>query len=327
MGTLKNVIYDEPVKKFDSGKVVAAVGEVSGPMTVVSSKALDAVAKVAGAKDAPKDGTVVVGEDRKDLAIVVYGDKKKKVELEKQVLVAKWDKAKASGETAVVSLDDDDKTIRESALRMAKAKGTKVKTSGTFAKQGDRDPIVLLAHGSPIGDDTPLQNAATKFAGKKPDAIVKWLISSGLQPDYGGTVYIDGCFTASGTTGGANFAKSVYDGLVKAGYLYLQVKGNIGSAVTLSTGSEWNYPAELDAERTKVMAFLKTQKQVLTYADLTKFQDTMRAEIKELENSISDLAEDQQEVVRETVEEMEKYYLSVGFENLVGTFGPEMAKK
>lgn len=111
-----------------------------------------------------------------------------------------------------------------------------------FSKAG-KEPIILLAHGSPIGKPGSGKVLASKFADKSPDDIVKFLTKS-LPHAYHGVVYLDGCYTGAGNSPG-NFAKKVYDGLVKKGYYYLQIKGNLGQAATVD-GKEFVVPSELD---------------------------------------------------------------------------------
>ena len=90
----------------------------------------------------------------------------------------------------------------------------------------DQAPIVILAHGSPLGKVGSGKVRATEFGGKSPSAIVDYLKKS-VPVTYSGVVYLDGCYTAAGNTP-LNFGKQVYDGMVKAGYFYLQIKGNLG---------------------------------------------------------------------------------------------------
>lgn len=114
---------------------------------------------------------------------------------------------------------------------------------GSFTRRGMSAPIVLLAHGQPLGKSGSGKVHATHFARKKPAEIVTYL-SKTLSKNYGGVIYLDGCFTGAGNTP-LNFAEQVYKGLVKRGYRYLQVKGNLGLAATVD-GKELVTPAELE---------------------------------------------------------------------------------
>lgn len=159
-----------------------------------------------------------------------------------------------------------------------------------FEESGKDAPIVLLAHGSPIYPDKAPSSGvyASHFGDKKPKAIVDFLIKRKLNKNYAGIIYLDGCYTASGLTGGPNFAKDVYDLLVKKGYLYLQVKGNLGAAKTTDDGKELVEfaPLEKRLERvTKEIADFKKQKKKLIAAFAEK-----RRELEQ-ENGISTLEE------------------------------------
>jgi hypothetical protein len=111
-----------------------------------------------------------------------------------------------------------------------------------FSNSSDA-PVVILAHGTPLGKVGSGKVHATEFGNKKPAEIIAYLKKS-LPVTYSGVVYLDGCYTAAGNTP-LNFAKQVYDGLVKAGYFYLQIKGNLGMARTVN-GKECVTPAEIE---------------------------------------------------------------------------------
>lgn len=168
----------------------------------------------------------------------------------------------------VVSLDPKDKTIRESAEEVAKKRklGADAPLQRAGDAYGDKDkkhgkvvddpklknsdfggassaPIVILAHGTPLGKVGSGKVHATNFGDKKPADIVSYLKKS-LPVTYSGVIYLDGCYTAAGNTP-LNFGMQVYQGLVKAGYFYLQVKGNLGMARTID-GKEVVTPAEIE---------------------------------------------------------------------------------
>lgn len=77
---------------------------------------------------------------------------------------------------------------------------------------------------------------ATNFEGKNPKEIVEHLIKRGLSKDYAGVIYLDGCSGAYGQE--ASFAAEVYRRLVEKGYVYLQIKSNLGEASTDTSGQE-----------------------------------------------------------------------------------------
>lgn len=143
-----------------------------------------------------------------------------------------------------------------------------------FSKAGKDAPIVLLAHGTPRYPNLlnrevdSAKTYASHFGDKSPKQIVKYLIKNKLPKKYSGVVYIDGCYTAAGNTP-QNFAMKVYKLLVKNGYEYLQVKGNLGVAATLNDGTE-----------------------VVTHAAVEKAYERLKTKKAELEKERNDLSAD-----------------------------------
>jgi hypothetical protein len=118
---------------------------------------------------------------------------------------------------------------------------------------GLKGDIVLLAHGDE--DKTSSGQIYGKdFAGKSPSWIVNLLTKNPdpkkrLTPEYSGTVYIDGCFTAQGSAM-KNYCQQVWDGLKAAGIKSVKVKGNLGAAATQADGTEKVNPT-IEAEAAK----------------------------------------------------------------------------
>ena len=179
--------------------------------------------------------------------------------------------AEDGGRGMVVSLDPTDKVIHEAAHDIATkrklgedasltAKGadkdkafsevradSKLKEAD-FSKAGSNAPIVLLAHGStPLFASSKGNVHAVQFGGKSPQTMIDY-IKKTLPKTYSGIIYLDGCFTGSGQ-GTVVYADQVYKGLVKAGYQYLQIKGNLGAAVTTAEGKELVTPADCEQYR------------------------------------------------------------------------------
>jgi hypothetical protein len=164
--------------------------------------------------------------------------------------------ARFSGEDSdakgmIVSLDPKDGTIADATRDLSKVRpGAKVLADATLTRADFKDAklsgdIVLLAHGStPIFKSSKGNVHATTFGGRSPKDIVNYLRKS-LPALYHGTIYLDGCFTGAGKPRKA-FAEQVYKGLVKAGYEYLTVVGNLGAAVTTAEGRELVTPADVD---------------------------------------------------------------------------------
>lgn len=133
----------------------------------------------------------------------------------------------------------------------------KLEENADFSKSGS-EPIVLLAHGRRLGEKGSAKVVASHFAKKTPSEIVAFLTKS-LPLTYHGVIYLDGCYTAAGNSP-MNYAKQVYDLLVKKGYMYLQVKGNLGLAVTIN-GKEFVTPAELEDYKRSIAEKLKELKE------------------------------------------------------------------
>jgi hypothetical protein len=260
---LKPIIYGQKptitADKFNVGNVMKAITadlEAAGAkdpqgMVVKTSEAMKLVAQVTG-KDAKKwkSPYVMAGVAGNDLVLVVRDSENSKAE-EAVTMVANYAAlkeklAKQSG--TVVNLDPTDKIINKASGIMGKKYDTEVTTEVNvdLNEKGDTAPIVILAHGADTQDSNG-KVYAKEFADKTPAEIVKFLVKDKkLSTKYAGTLYLDGCFTAAGSTP-QNFAKMVYDALVKAGYKYLKVKGNLGTAATTPEGRE----AVTDAQEEK----------------------------------------------------------------------------
>lgn len=279
--------------------------------------------------------------------------------------------ARKDGKGVVVNLDPKDKTIDDASKSIAKDR--KLGADKALRRAGESDdatdarghqadvtrknadlskassePIVILAHGTPIGKHGSGKVRASEFAGKSASDITDFIAKT-LDKTYHGIVYLDGCFTAAGNTP-MNFAKLVYDGLVKKGYHYLQVKGNLGAAITVD-GKEFVIPAELDKEYEKLgkerdKLDLKIKDMARQYGDaqleitkkmsamlkgrspnaisddekktLEKLESGYKSLVKlEKENKALQEMKDRRKVVNDTIEK------DLKIEALTGTFGPE----
>lgn len=177
------------------------------------------------------------------------------------------DVAEDGGRGMVVSIDPKDKVISEATYDIAKQRtlgadaspsakpGDKDKAysnvqadeklkNANFSQAGSNAPIVLLAHGStPMFQSSKGNVHAVEFGGKSPQVMIDYIAKT-LPLSYSGQIYLDGCFTASGK-GTLVYAEQVYKGLVKKGYKYLQIKGNLGAAATTHDGKELVTPADV----------------------------------------------------------------------------------
>lgn len=345
-------------------KVIEWIAEDAGPMMVVKTKdctdflneVKDDIAKKKVSKPLLKLGT-----DGGHLWMRVEGEKdyEKKVTVVKNYVDEKEKRAKAT----VVNADKGDATIDSSSDRMAKAKGTVSQDADKvdLNAKGSKVPIIILAHGAP-SSSIPGTVYAKEFANKKPAEIIKYLVDDKkLDKSYAGVIYLDGCYTAAGPKQGRdagelnNFAKTVYDGLVKAGYKYLQVKGNLGMAATRASGDESVLDAQTEAEMEQ-----KKKEYAKEYHALKEQADAIKARVDKLEKVATALVAkhggnaetlkadigiklvkeevDKLEVLRTAadgkVKDVQKKYWAIKNEldkpggkewidNLVGVFGPE----
>jgi hypothetical protein len=254
-------------------KVTEWIAEDAGPMLPIKQKdATDFLKEVQADIAAKKCAKPLLklGLDSGHLVMRVEGDNK----YAKSVIVVKGyeDEKAQRAKATVVNAQKGDATIDASSKDMAKVKGTTAQTAAAadLNAKGSKAPIIILAHGTPTGS-LPGSVYAKDFAKKKPDEIVKYLVGDKkLDKAYAGVVYLDGCYTAAGPKQGRdaselnNFAKKVYDGLVDAGYKYLQVKGNLGAAATLKDGSESVIDAQVEAELEQRKAKLKAEHKALS---------------------------------------------------------------
>lgn len=238
-------------------KITDWITEDAGPGYVIKQKEATELLKEVQADIAAKKCSkplLKLGTDSGHLVMRIEGDNKyaKSVVIVKGFVDEKAQRAKAT----VINAQKGDSTIDDSSKDMAKALGTKAKTldSADLNAKGSKAPIIILAHGTPTSS-LPGTVHATDFGKKKPDEIVDYLVKTKkLEKNYAGVIYLDGCYTAAGPKQGrdagelTNFAKKVYDGLVKEGYKYLQVKGNLGAAATLADGKESVIDAQVEAE-------------------------------------------------------------------------------
>jgi hypothetical protein len=280
------------VKAFPVGTIPSVIGkdleeQVGRPVQGLVIKVDEAKKVLKDAQKALEDKkidsiTLTVGLSGKDMVFVAVGSGA----WEKfGVLVAGYTdivaKQKAPQKGAVVNLDPKDKTISDAAKVMEKKLNTTavMKKDAGKALEGLTGDIVLLAHGDE--DKTSSGQIYGKdFAGKSPEWIVKLLTQNPdtkkrLTPEYSGTVYIDGCFTAQG---GAmkNYAMQVWNGLKAAGIKKAQVKGNLGAAATQADGTETVNPTIESEACKKEIAQLRKMADEATKICTTRIQQIIQ---------------------------------------------------
>lgn len=246
-----DVIYKKALSNaaaFNVGEFAQKVAEDSGAMVKVSK--LNDFAKLLKEQNCKKP-VVHMGVYKGDLVITVQSADGF---MDTEVIVKGYEKMKTDrAKVAVVNAQRGDDTIDTSSDRMAKAKGTKTQDAKDAELKEVTGDIIILAHGGNRGSK-PGKVYASSFGDKKPKDIVTYLVKTKKLPtSYSGTIYLDGCYTAAGASKGTkqsdlnNFCGTVYAGLKKAGYEYLQVKGNLGLAVTKDDGTEDVVDAQMEA--------------------------------------------------------------------------------
>ncbi len=350
----KTVVYEikatnpNAIANFDSGKLVKAIGDdlarfVGKPMQGLVVKANDAKSLV----DKVKKDLVAkkceqpwlrAGMSGADMIFLVTDLKNGKYEQScKLVAGYKAIREKLKAQAAmVVNLDKGDKVIDRAAKDMAKATGTRAVTGdkAKFGGIGGTTPIILLAHGDE--DKTASGQIYGKdFAGKSPKELVALLLDNKnekkrLSPDYAGTIYLDGCFTAQGGAM-ANYTKQVWDLLKARGLKNVKVKGNLGAAATLKSGDELvtTTEAEKAAEKLvkkaqkdlekKIEPFEKKLGEILAKKYGGKEGPAFEKDdgVKKLNAAIEKLHKDAQKALHAEVKKIPGYEVK----NLVGQFG------
>ena len=342
-------------------------------------KQLDKCAKVVNGKKKPADVLRAIGVFRPILvkyrAGLLRSDQKafNKATVFFRGLVSEMDSAEdvaESGDGMVVNIQPEKagakkQTINEAAKNIASRRShgkdsrtyastqdpkshkdakVKGKDKVDFGDAGLKGPIVILAHGRPMGNaKVPGKVHATRFGSKKASGIVSYLAKT-LPLTYYGVVYLDGCYTAAGGSPN-NFLLQVYKGLVKKGYLYLQLKGNLGVAATTIDGKEIVTWPELEKEKKKLQVNEKKVRAAISKVvapydkerqeaskKLPALIKQAKAEGKDAKKLVDEFAakfEQKQardpklKELREALEKIKKKLADTTIEEFVGTIGPE----
>lgn len=223
----------------------------------------------------------------------------------------------------VIDLDHEDDTIRRSSEKMAKAKGVDVTLPDEKDLTNVTGDIIILAHGG-SSNSSPGKIYCKNFADKSAKDIIKFLVKEKPLPkDYAGTVYLDGCFTAAGSSKGRvfgdlqNFCGTVYKGLTTLGYKKLKVKGNLGTAKTQQDGTEMVMDAQAEKKLEVVLKdssheVTKIHKKYLEVRDKHLKAEAayfdLESDIKIKSRTLPRMKEDEKVAMEKTIEALQTKY-------------------
>lgn len=336
-------------KAFPMGSLATLVGndvkdQLGHPVQGIAIKDADAKkimleAKKALDEDKIANLSLTIGVSGKDVILLAKGGPT----WEKfALLVAGYtdilDKQKQTPEGVVVNLDEGNDVIDKASANMAKKFNTTAITEPEELSKklgGLRSgELVLLAHGDE--DKTSSGQIYGKdFAGTSAGDLVTFLtkhkdVNKRLHPDFNGTIYLDGCFTAQG---GAmkNYAMDVWNRLKKAGIPNVKVKGNLGLASTTDEGDEIVSPSQELAEyKQKIDSLYKQATAIVEICD--KRLEQIKEESKKKKVKAEDqpeykvLWDKRQQAVKKHNETRQDIINKspVNIKNLVGKFGLEL---
>ncbi|TNE54750.1 MAG: hypothetical protein EP338_06325 [Bacteroidetes bacterium] len=97
---------------------------------------------------------------------------------------------------------------------------------------GRSEELIILAHGGRYGtDDGPVD----QFGGYTPSRLAQALLAVGLSTDYSGTIYLNGCNSATSGPGRRSYAKLFQIEMSNRGY-HVSVKGNKANSHVMADG-------------------------------------------------------------------------------------------
>ncbi len=247
-------------------------------------------------------------------------------------------KGRSHGDDSMFGSGKDDKKHKKEKI--------KGKDKIDFAEAGLKGPIVIVAHGAPMGNaKVPGKVHASNFGNKSASDMIKYLAKT-LPKSYSGVIYLDGCYTAAGGSP-KNYLFKVYKGLVKKGYLYLQVKGNLGVAATTPDGKTeivtWpelekakkhfeDSIKKLEAGKSKIIAtYAKKVAEIETKEKeaMAKADDKMKVKLIKLFNDEKNKiwnkldADSKYVKLKEQIAKYQEWIKKTKIDNFVGTAGPE----
>lgn len=261
--TLSNILYeidvDNPNKiaNYNTGKLIEAVGDdlkkycgkaVQGVVlsTSTADKAVAAAKKDMIAKKLvhPVLRAGLAGDDLYFQVIEKGSTKYEQLGLLRKGYKGLRDEIK-SQKGKVANWDPTDAIATDAADKVAKGVGAKEVKQGTklpYGKITGSTPLILVAHGSEEDDLSGSGKIyGRQFAGKTATELVKILTENKdetkrLSTEYSGTIYLNGCYTATPSAMGS-FTENVWKLLKAKGYTKLKVKGNLGAASATDKGS------------------------------------------------------------------------------------------
>lgn len=305
---ISSVIYeinvDNPNKiaNYDPGRLLKDVGEdlksycgrpVQG-MVVATSAADKIVAKaksdlIAGKLKHPILRAGVCGAELIFQVVDKDNSKYEQVAVLNKNYVKLRDEIK-NEKAKIANLQPRDDVARDAADKLGRAKGVTPKHGSNlpWGKITGSTPLVLIAHGSEEQTDKGTVYGK-QLAGKTPAQLVTLLTENPkddrrLSPEYSGTIYLNGCYTATPDKMGT-FAETFWKLLKAKGYTKLKVKGNIGAASATDKGSMLVMTPEAEKAAEKLKA--KFEKELGVKFD--KFQEKFNEKEKSLKDSQSKL--------------------------------------
>ena len=129
----------------------------------------------------------------------------------------------------------DAQTISTSANRLSKNNHGSVEhldsDNRPLAKLGNSEELIITAHG---GSEL-LSEVAETFGGRDPAQLVTALVSSGLKKSYCGSIYLNGCNSATKEKEKKSYVERFQAALVKK-EIFAEVRGNAGPSHTMPDG-------------------------------------------------------------------------------------------
>ncbi len=194
---------------------------------------------------------------------------------------------------------DEAAVIRGGAARLHDATGHDLTPLNTrdrpLANLGDTEELTIVAHGgSPDGDGVHEAKVIHTFGRKTPAQLVAALIASGLRQSYKGTIYLNGCNTATASRDQVSYAERFQAALLQPPHrIRAAVHGNRGPTRILEDGQTgfrkedadsskaWEEHVQFIADTARVYEQLEGLRRAVRTEDLPArdIDDTLLAEL------------------------------------------------